>query len=120
MSEIKVGERVRTTWGHEGTIICISGNSGWVKMGEDSHETWWLPDCTRIEPEPVVLTATYRIGQKVRVRTGGCEFTVNRMSMGYLADVPSLGDVWFREDTIEPVPTPCPACKGSGVSEGSA
>ena len=120
--KIKVGDRVHPDrYGDNVTqrVAAVEGDEAWLVNSKGDHLTHRLSNLTRIEPEPVTLTAKYGVGEKVRIKSiAGCagESVVSRPSLFY--DLGWRG--WWREDKLEPIPTPCPTCKGSGVSEGGA
>jgi preprotein translocase subunit YajC len=130
MNEIKVGDRVRTTWGEEGIVLGIHTNSSgerwlWTEF-DKSHQCWGFTDehLTLISPEPVTLT----VGQKVRLSEGRVGIIKDLREEAYVeiddsrettVHWPPLR-IWKLSSELEPVPSPCPECKGSGKSEGSA
>ena len=126
---IKVGDRVRTIWNHEGTVLAIHVNKSgqrwiWTEFDKGDCHGFRDTDFTRIEPEKVALT----VGQKVRLSVGSSEGRV-----GIIKDLreeayveiddsrettvhwPPLR-IWKLSSELEPVPSPCPECKGSGVA----
>ena len=118
--EIKVGDRVKRSSGTCVYTVLALDDKGlaWIQtenstLGMIVH----LSTLTRIEPEPVTLTPKYAVGQRVRSTLTGTIYTIEalvrttyRTTTGCTVD----------ESNLEPVPTPCPTCKGTGVSEGSA
>jgi len=108
---INVGDRVRGAFtGRSGTVIAITEQRAWIR---NSGEPFTIPLCnlTRIEPEPVTLTAKYGIGDRVRSTLSGSVYRVAAIaSIQYRTEEGPIID----EHNSEPVPTPCPTCKGSG------
>jgi hypothetical protein len=130
---IKVGDRVETRNSHRtGCVQGIYHDQAWILLDSDEMETLHLSVLTRIEPEPVVLTPKYAIGQNVTIKGAGRagEQTVYRIAevadtIRYALewDASPLGSIsagrtlaTYTADQLEPVPEPCPECKGSGVA----
>ena len=121
--KIKVGDRVEARVYGRATVIgehIAFGGKRWLWIEYDSgHECYGVQatQLTRIEPEPVVLTPKYAVGQRVRLcgANTATEVIENRIA----CRLESGG--YYYEDILEPIPEPCPECKGSGVaSEGEA
>lgn len=120
--KIEVGDRVRAPGKSEGgTVLAIDDlliakdrldDRYWVKFDDGAYQTWWRPNLTRIEPEPVVLRPKYRVGERVRTNalrlniTPDMSYVISRPAVGY--EVESGG--WLPESLLEPVPEPCPEC----------
>ena len=113
---IKVGDRVETLGHRTGYVQGIYGNRAWVLFASHELNTLYLSDLTRIEPEPVVLTPKYGVGQRVNF-IGQGKVHLAGVEVGY--HIEKWGGLW-AESLLEPIPEPCPTCKGSGVSEGGA
>ena len=112
---INVGDRVRGAFtGRSGTVIAITEQWAWIR---NSGEPFTIPLCnlTRIELEKITLTPRFGIGEKVKIRFGEV-VKINAVVVAYRDNENWL----WAEDQLEPIPTPCPTCKGSGKSEGSA
>ena len=51
MSEIKVGDRVKTEYGNsEGEVIALHGNDAWIYFRGEGHLTWTKDKLKKIEP----------------------------------------------------------------------
>jgi len=117
--KIKVGDRVRISvydGFHDATVLALDADWAWVLQDHDrrGYTSVSLAKLTLISPEPVTLRAKYGVGQRVRSTLTGLTYTIKgpiratyRMTNGFVVD----------ESNLEPVPTPCPTCKGSGKSE---
>jgi hypothetical protein len=128
--KIEVGDRVHDFCYGNGTALALhlaADGECWVWSEYDKPKTCYgtrITDLTRIEPEKVALT----VGQKVRLSVGSSEGRV-----GIIKDLreeayveiddsrettvhwPPLR-IWKLSSELEPVPSPCPECKGSGVA----
>ena len=119
---IKVGDKVkRSSWTCVYTVLALDDKGlAWIQtenstLGMIVH----LSTLTRIEPEKV--TPKYAVGEKVRLKNDALDFPgeVGRViHLGYYVSRTGYWGVWVAESKLEPVPTPCPTCKGSGKSEG--
>ena len=112
--EIKVGDRVyRWVDRDAGYVLrATRGPWAWIERDDGTFRTVGLGSLaklTRIEPEPVTLTPRYVKGQRVKVRNGD-EVTIAHPFIAYRTNY----NCTYAEDQLEPVPTPCPTCKGSG------
>jgi len=116
MNDIQVGDRVHPDgYGDNVTlrVVAIEGNEAWLVDFMGVHRTHRLAALTRISPEKVVLTPKYVVGQRVRSTLTDTIYTIE-----------ALGRTTYRtttgctvdESNLEPVPEPCPECKGSGVA----
>jgi len=109
--EIKVGNRVRGQMsGKEYKALGICGNWVWI-LAPGCTEPITVANCylTLISPEPVTLTPKYAVGQEVESPAGKrtiCQVFVAYRMREYAA--------WWAEGQLQPVPEPCPTCKGSG------
>ena len=122
---IKVGDRVWASGLGDGRMLAIHDDYGWVLWNTHDHCTARLDSLTRIEPEPVTLT----VGQRVRLCEGRVGVIKDLREEAYVeiddsreitVHSPPLR-IWKLSSELEPVPEPCPECKGSGVaSEGGA
>ena len=113
MSEIKVGDRVLNPGFGERTVVAVDGNSAWIRDKDGWQCVAKLSNLTRIEPELVVLTPKYAAGQRLRLRGDHSHiFVADRIEILY-QDSGNPMQSWY-EDVLEPVPTPCRTCKGSG------
>ena len=121
---IKVGDRVRgKATGRKYLVLAIYEDMAWILHEEtDLTSSVGFQYLTRIEPEKVALT----VGQKVRLSVGSSEGRV-----GIIKDLreeayveiddsrettvhwPPLR-IWKLSSELEPVPAPCPTCKGGG------
>jgi len=110
MSDINVGDRVKHIRSALVDVCAIDGNKLWVKDPHGNHWTTTVSLLTRIEP--VVLTPKYSVGQTVNC-IGQGKVQVTGVEVGY--HIEKWGGLW-PESLLEPVPTPCPTCKGSGKS----
>ena len=115
MSEIKVGDRVHVSAEYDGIVCVLDGDEAWVEDDDGIHCTHVLSELTRLDPEPVTLRAKYKAEERVRARNGD-EVTIAHPFIAYRTNY----NFTYAEDQLEPIPTPCPTCKGSGKSEGSA
>ena len=126
MNDIKVGDRVHDFCYGNGTALALhlaAGGECWVWSEYDKPKTCYgtrITDLTRIEPEKVVLTPRFAVGQRLRLRGDHSHiFIADRIEILY-QDSGNPMQSWY-EDALEPVPEPCPECKGSGIaSEGGA
>jgi len=110
MNDIKVGDRVRgIRSGNDWVVMGIDGDLAWLKSDEGEYTERFCEVLTRIEPEPVVLTPKYAVGQEVKFR-GGIYPIETVQAVYYLTGW--LGS--HSEDSLEPAPGHCPKCKGSG------
>jgi len=118
---IKVGDRVyRWVDRDAGYVLrATRGPWAWIERDDGTFRTVGLGSLaklTPIEPEPVALTPKYGVGQEVESPAGKrtiCQVFVAYRMRDYVA--------WWAEGQLEPVPAPCPECKGSGkASEGGA
>ena len=108
---IKVGDRVRTRSDCEVIVLGIDGGRAWVRYTETGvHHEVCMSTLTHIEPEPVTLTPKYGVGQRVNF-IGQGKVQLAGVEVGY--HIEKWGGLW-PESLLEPVPTPCPLCKGSG------
>jgi hypothetical protein len=108
---IRVGDRVEHIGFGQRVVIAIVGDQAWIRDG-NFDVIARTKNLTRIEPEKVTLTPKYKKDERVRTK-GGREITVDRVFIGYESQ-PCLE--WWEEGQLEPVPEPCPECKGSGVA----
>ena len=114
--KIKVGDRVEARVYGRATVIgehIAFGGKRWLWIEYDSgHECYGVQatQLTRIEPEPVVLTPKYGVGQRVNF-IGQGKVHLAGVEVGYHSE--KWGGLW-AESLLEPIPTPCPTCKGSG------
>jgi len=113
--EIKVGDRVkRSSWTCVYTVLALDDKGlAWIQtenstLGMIVH----LSTLTRIESEPVVLTPKYAVEQRVRTAQNKTETVIKGILITY--ETTNLGT--WDEAELEPVPEPCPECKGSGVA----
>ena len=118
--EFKVGDEVRRSGWECGYTILALDDTGhaWIRS---EHSRLGLivqiSSLTRIEPEPVVLTPKYAVEQRVRTAQNKTETVIKGILITY--ETTNLGT--WDEAELEPVPEPCPECKGSGkASEGGA
>jgi hypothetical protein len=111
--EIKVGNRVRGQMsGKEYKALGICGNWVWI-LAPGCTEPITVANCylTLISPEPVTLRAKYKMGERVRSTLTNSVYRVAGIaSIQYLTEEGYIID----EHNSEPVPAPCPTCKGSG------
>jgi len=114
-NKIKVGDRVLFGPKADSSphiVAAIIGEDAWVKptfyVGMGFIQP--LDSLTRIEPEPVVLTPKYGVGQRVNF-IGQGKVHLAGVEVGY--HIEKWGGLW-AESLLEPIPTPCPTCKGSG------
>jgi len=113
--EIKVGDRVkRSSWTCVYTVLALDDKGlAWIQtenstLGMIVH----LSTLTRIEPEPVTLTAKYAVGQRLLSRKGNF-VVVKAISLTTRYEFEGWKGFW-PEENYKPVPAPCPTCKGSG------
>ena len=124
---IKVGDRVLFGPKADSSphiVAAIIGEDAWVKptfyVGMGFIQP--LDSLTRIEPEKVVLTPKYAVAQRLRTSPLRLNITADNI---YVVKGPVVGyelesGGWLPESLLFPIPEPCPTCKGSGKSEGSA
>ena len=119
-SKIDVGDRVRSICHDSGTVLALhTAEDGkewaWVQWHDEYYECFGvkLSDLTRIEPETVTLRPRYGVGERVNF-IGQGKVQLAGVEVGY--HIEKWGGLW-PESLLEPVPTPCPTCKGSGKSE---
>ena len=118
--EIKVGDRVHPDgYGDNVTqrVVAIEGNEAWLVDFMGNHYTHRLSKLTRIEPEKVALTPKYPVGSNVKFYAVDSKEPVCKVieaRLDYLLERPDGSRVCWTEFQLEPVPTPCPLCKGSG------
>ncbi|RPJ39948.1 MAG: hypothetical protein EHM35_00915 [Planctomycetaceae bacterium] len=140
MSEIKVGDRVRASWGPVGTVLAThTSKKGmpWLWIEYDSSGDCYGNDCidqfALIPPEPEVLTPKYKVKDRVTIKGAGCAGNRTVYRIAEVADTIRYGLEWdadppcgisagrtlatYVADELEPAPSPCPVCKGTGVSE---
>jgi len=113
---IKVGDRVWASGLGDGRMLAIHDDYGWVLWNTHDHCTARLDSLTRIEPEPVTLRPRFKLGEKICPRDGYPQ-TILAVSVSYRL---APNGTWWGEEEVDRVPTPCPTCKGSGKSKGSA
>ena len=121
--EIKVGDRVHVSVEYDGIVCVLDGDEACVEDDDGIHCTHVLSELTRLDPEPVTLRAKYPVGSKVKfyaVDSNEPTYDVIEARIDYLLERPDGSRTCHTEFQLEPVPTPCPTCKGSGKSEGSA
>ena len=109
--KIKVGDRVLNPGFGERTVVAVDGNSAWIRDKDGWQCVAKLSNLTRIEPEPGTLS----LGQVVRRKRDADRTGV---VTGLEARI-RWGDCLYENvpiEVLEPVPTPCPTCKGSGKS----
>ena len=121
---IKVGDRVHDFCYGNGTVLALhlaSDGECWVWSEYDKPKTCYgtrVTDLTRIEPEPHTLT----VGQKVRLSEGRVGIIKDLREEAYVeiddsrettVHWPPLR-IWKLSSELEPVPAPCPTCKGGG------
>ena len=99
-----------------GRVVAIDGPVAWTRNELNGHHTVSLVGLTRIEPEKVVLTPRFAVGQEVKKHGLGEALSIEDITVTYAVNIPMLGRVWWRECDLEPVPKLCPECKGSGVA----
>ena len=118
MNDIKVGDRVRgIRSGNDWVVMGIDGDMAWLKSDGGEYTERFCKVLTRIEPEKVVLTPKYSVGQRVNC-IGQGKVQVTGPEVGY--HIEGWGGLW-PESLFEFLPEPCDKCKGSGVaSEGGA
>ena len=117
MNDIKVGDRVRgIRSGNDWVVMGIDGDLAWLKSDEGEYTERFCEVLTRIEPEPVALT----VGQKVRLSEGRVGIIKDLREEAYVeiddsrettVHWPPLR-IWKLSSELEPVPAPCPTCKG--------
>ena len=107
---IKVGDRVWASGLGDGRMLAIHDDYGWVLWNTHDHCTARLDSLTRIEPEPVTLRPKYVVEQRVRTAQNKTETVIKGIFITY--ETTNLGT--WDEAELEPVPEPCPECKGSG------
>ena len=112
MNEIKAGDKVLNPGFGERTVVAVDGNSAWIRDKDGWQCVAKLSNLTRIEPEPVVLTPKYGVGQRVNF-IGQGKVHLAGVEVGY--HIEKWGGLW-PESLLEPVPEPCDKCKGSGVA----
>jgi len=110
--KIKVGDRVQ--WGlHSDStphiLVAVHGSEAWVRpiYYEGSGQIVPVSELTRIEAP--TLTPKYAEDETVMVGAGW-HVSVKELEVGYLMS----DGIWYRERYVNPVPDPCPACKGTG------
>jgi hypothetical protein len=118
---IRVGDRVKdNVTCATGTVLYLKFPWAWVLSDAASTpETWPAGKFTRIEPEKVTLMPKYAVGENVQSYVAGAKkgrWTVVEVRVDYLIKLPD-GTLDHRvEFQLEPVPEPCPECKGWGVA----
>ena len=115
---IRVGDRVKdNVTCATGTVLYLKFPWAWVLPDAASRpESWSAGSFTRIEPEPVVLTPKYAVGQRLLSRKGNF-VVVKAISLTTRYEFEGWKGFW-PEENYKPIPAPCPTCKGSGKSEG--
>jgi len=119
--EIKVGEVAKAVpWKGFAKVLSLHTAStgkqwAWIEWEDGYCASVGAFDLTRIELEKITLTPRFGIGEKVKIRFGEV-VKINAVVVAYRDNENWL----WAEDQLEPIPTPCPTCKGSGKSEGSA
>ena len=120
---IKVGDRVyRWVDRDAGYVLrATRGPWAWIERDDGTFRTVGLGSLaklTPIEPEPVTLT----VGQRVRLCEGRVGVIKDLREEAYVeiddsreitVHSPPLR-IWKLSSELEPVPEPCPECKGSG------
>jgi len=118
---IKVGDRVQHAFSTEahGTVLAAGPEWLYVHYDNGHNEAWLTANCRRIEPEKVTLMPKYAVGENVQSYVAGAKkgrWTVVEVRVDYLIKLPD-GTLDHRvEFQLEPVPEPCPECKGWGVA----
>ena len=112
MNDIQVGDRVRgIRSGNDWVVMGIDGNMAWLKSDGGEYTERFCKVLTRIEPEPVTVTPKYAVGQRVRSTLTGTIYTIEALVR---TTYRTTTGCYLDESNLEPVPTPCPKCKGSG------
>jgi len=119
MNDIQVGELVKVVpWKGFAKVLSLHTAStgkqwAWIEWEDGYCASVKAADLTRIEPEKV--TPKYAVNQRRRLRGDHSHiFVADRIKILY-QDSGNPTESWY-EDALEPVPEPCPECKGSGVA----
>jgi len=110
---IKVGDRVRLAGSDTSglyTVLALDRDRAWVRADAGGHYNFCALELIRIEPEKVTLMPKYAVGESVRTAGNKTETVIKGIFITY--ETTNLGT--WDESELEPVPAPCPECKGSG------